>query len=353
MQKMAFAIGTLDSTIRASMGVIHQHKIGGAIGVVPELSTAAATALNTLNDPGTLYIDGHAAAPEQLGIPRAAIQFGGLTAEALADLAIRKGLRASFTGKIYLNGCNTANSDGMSYAQRFQFALSLRGVRCIVKGNAGYSQVAPATGHTLVVPSTADGARERAELARLEGEASRLHGEINRIAQDLRNNPMAADWHVKRGLIATHKGDLVTVKGQADLQHPRTFLPTKALRPTLPALAGITHYESGAGTYAALPAQVGASGKALDAHVSAALAKYARKWKFKASQASTAAVPVLRGALANYPALLMAIHWYTGLGPKPPMSLVATGAALSRTSSLYLMLLGEFVYWQSGRAPRE
>ncbi|MFD1623110.1 hypothetical protein [Azospirillum griseum] len=348
-RKQAFAVGDVDDTIARSMATILSAKVGAPLALgasAPRLETAAGTPLSALADGETLYLDAHGAAPEEAGVPGAAVLFGGLSPEQLATLVLSKGLQATYAGKIYLNGCNTATGAGAdTYAFRFQAALALRGVRCIVKGNGGYSQVDGATGHTLVNPPTPVGAQNRTALQDTYRHAGTLKAQVERDMKYVKDNPLAPDFSAKVAAIKQANTDMRTALSTVPGLRAATYLPDKALRPTLPAPVGITHYESANGRYSAVPASVGRSGRTLEQHVQAALASYNSKWKFNPSAASTAAVGVLGGPFASHTARLMAVRWYLRLGPRPPVQLVAVGDQLSAGSSLYGFLKAEYDRW--------
>ncbi|RJF83962.1 hypothetical protein D3877_04905 [Azospirillum cavernae] len=348
-RKQAFAVGNVDSTIAASMATILNSKVGAPLApgaAAPRLETAAGTPLSALANGETLYLDAHGAAPEDAGLPGAAVRFGGLTPEQLANLVLSKGLSVAYTGKIYLNGCNTATGAGVdTYAFRFQAALALRGVRCVVKGNGGYSQVDATTGHTRVNPPTAIGAQDRAALQDTYRRAGELDAQIRSDVQYLKDNLRAPDFDSRKGAVDQARTEMMTALALVPGLRTAAYRPDKALRPTLPALGGVTHFESAAGQYSALPPSIGQSGRTLVHHVQAALTAYDKKWKFNPSDSSTAAVAVLSGPIASHAALLMAVRWYLGLGPRPPAQLVAVGDRLKVGGALYGFLKAEYDRW--------
>ena len=359
-RKLAFGVGNIDPVISASLRLILTHKIGlpQLPQNLPTLETAAADALSMarLPDDDTLILDAHGGAIEVNGVPQVGVTFGGLRPEALADLVMSKGLQPTFVGKIYLNGCNSATDTGAeSYAMRFQKALALRGVLCSVKGNKGYSQVqggvsnpnAATRGKTWVNPATQQGKAERDEFHRLDAESKQKYLEFETLAQEIQANytNIAYPFKSKKAEVDQKKLDANNAIAAFRAQHLLTYQPDPQLRPTLAAPGGVTHYEATAGNYTALPPAVGAAGSSLAEHVQAALAAYDKKWKWSPSAASTAAVPVLTGAIGNFAALLMAVRWYLGLGPRPPRQLVAVGARLDQTSSFYTMLDAQYRSW--------
>lgn len=348
-RKQAFAVGNVDSTIAASMATILSSKVGAPLApgaAAPRLETAAGTPLSALANGETLYLDAHGAAPEDAGLPGAAVRFGGLTPEQLANLVLSKGLSVAYTGKIYLNGCNTATGAGVAtYAFRFQAALALRGVRCVVKGNGGYSQVDAETGHTRVNPPTAIGAQDRAALQDTYRRAGELTAQVERDMEYIKGNPTAVDFQQKLDGAKQANTDIRTALALVPGLRTAAYRPDKALRPTLPAPGGVTHFESAAGQYSALPPSIGQSGRTFVHHVQAALTAYDKKWKFNPSDSSTAAVAVLSGPIASHAALLMAVRWYLGLGPRPPAQLVAVGDRLKVGGALYGFLKAEYDRW--------
>ena len=348
VQRMALTVGGVDAIIRGSMGRILVHKEHqpqpGAHAQLPSLEVGNLAAIGQ-NE--TLYLDGHGAAPEVGGVPQAALQFGGYTPEQLAAKLVEKGLPQNYGGKIYLQGCNTANdNNGEAYAARFQKALALRGRRNVrVKGNKGYSQVQD-SGHTVIVPPTHAGATERATLKQLEQQAVTLtnrHQEVGREAVD----PLTSDARiVELGRQSKQiKADMVQVGQQMHHQKALTWSAAKPFRPTLAVLNAL-HYEITPGSYAIIPGD-NHNGKSLRTHITRALDRYDAQWNVFASAASTAASPVLRGLLNHPQKLFVAVRWYlTPNQPKPPAEFVQLGTKLNVGSDLYGYLQTEFNAWQ-------
>ena len=334
IQRMALTVGSVDAIIRGSMRTILVRKEGqpepSPHAQLPSLETGN---LATIGQNETLYLDGHGAAPEAAGIPGAAQKFGGYTPEQLAAKLVEKGLPQNYGGKIYLNGCNTANSTtGEAYASRFQKALALRNRLVIVKGNTGYSQVQD-SGKTRVNPPTEIGSDERGRFKQMEQRADALYKEfIDPLTTPLRRDAI--------------KAELPQVRDEMMDQHRKTYLTSKLWRPTLPVLQNLS-YEITPGAYAVIPGDNN-NGKSLRTHITRALNKYAKQWNLFASAESTAALPVLRGLLIHPQKLFVAVRWYiTAAQPRPPAEFVQVGNKLRVGSDLYTYLQEEFNTWQA------
>jgi hypothetical protein len=348
VQRMALTLGNVDATIRRSMGIILVRKEGQQ-QPAPNAQLPSLEAQNTLaNLPNneTLYLDGHGAAPDNQGVPETALTFGGLTPEQLADMLVNKGLRTTYAGKIYLNGCNTANDNtSESYASRFQKAMALRQRFVRVKGNAGYSQVQD-DGKTRVVPATPQGAAERVTLNQLVGATNVLFQEFTNLDAESKLPTTSHQRMLAIGQrIQEIRADLLRDKPLAEQQRLLTYLGTKPLRPTLAAPLAVTHYEQSAGSYSQVPPAVGRSGQTLRHHVTQAINKYDKRWKVSQSAASTAAVAVLRN-LQDHTALFLAVGYYLfAARPRPPVATIQVGAKLRVGSSFYNDLSEEFGSW--------
>ncbi len=67
-----------------------------------------------------------------------AVLYGEMSPEELAQRLVDNGLKSSYSGVIYLSGCNTAVGEGASYAARLQQSLKDKHkTNCVVKGNLG------------------------------------------------------------------------------------------------------------------------------------------------------------------------------------------------------------------------
>ena len=346
IQRMALTVGAVDPIIRRSMQTILVRK-EGQLGPHAHLPSLEAGNMALLGQNETLYLDGHGAAPEVAGVPQAALTFGGYTPEQLAAKLVEKGLPLNYAGKIYLQGCNTANdNNGVAYAVRFQKALALRGRLVRVKGNKGFSQVQD-TGHTLIVPPTQAGATERATLKQLEQQALTLTNRLQEVGREA-VDPLTSDARiVELGTQSKQiKADMVQVGQQMHHQKALTWSAAKPFRPTLAVLNAL-HYEITPGTYAVIPGD-NHNGKSLRTHITRALDRYDAQWNLFASAASTAASPVLRGLLNHPQKLFVAVRWYlTPNQPKPPAEFVQLGTKLNAGSDLYGFLQTEFNAWQA------
>ncbi len=101
--------------------------------------------------------------------------YGGHSPTALAALLVANGLKTSYAGTIYLNGCNTATKSERkkSYAERFQAALFVtHKIAAAVRGNEGGSRVMEngQTGFRKQDRESLEQARElELELSKLQG----------------------------------------------------------------------------------------------------------------------------------------------------------------------------------------
>jgi hypothetical protein len=108
---------------------------------VPERITKAGILAN-LGDEEKLYITGHGIGyktPD--GSPSPAIKFGEYDPAQLAEILVKTaGLKKSYRGRIYLQGCNTGTGDEESYARKFQLILADKyHIYPDIKANKGWS----------------------------------------------------------------------------------------------------------------------------------------------------------------------------------------------------------------------
>lgn len=347
--KLVVVVGKIDHILGQSAESIRKAKTPAAPTDIVQLESVNASLLSSLDDDGTLYLDAHGAAMDVAGVSSAAVYFGSYTPESLAKMLIGKGLKAQFTGKIYLNGCNTATETSNSYISRFQNTLGIFRVFCSVKGNAGVSQV-DSTGKTLVRPNTREASQQAEELKKKVAHMAGLKNEIDRLGEQ-KDSEVAKDIssEATRNVLNLLSQRLIEVKAlHAEITslHGMTYSSDKVLRPTLPPLAGVTHYQSSVDRYEILPSPTSRQGSTLKDHVIRALLEYKKKWKLNPTAASSAAVIVLNRNIDDFPNLLMIVRWYLSRGPQPPM-LGPTDKSLAADSSLFAYLNREYASWST------
>jgi hypothetical protein len=119
--------------------------------------------LAALRNAEELNIVAHGGSPIESAV---AETYGGNSPAALARLLLANGLRRTYHGTIYLNGCNTATRSPrrQSYAERFQAELLRLGVNASVRGNEGSSRVL-ANGETGFPREDEEGRRRFEEIS--------------------------------------------------------------------------------------------------------------------------------------------------------------------------------------------
>ncbi len=212
--------------------------------------------LANLGDTEELTIVAHGGSPDGDGVHEAKVihTFGRKTPAQLVAALIASGLRQSYKGTIYLNGCNTATAsrDQVSYAERFQAALLQppHRIRAAVHGNRGPTRILE-DGQTGFRKEDADSSKAWEEHVQFIADTARVYEQLEGLRRAVRtedlpardiDDTLLAELGVERDSPPEIVAEAVThwAERQAhDLQRraaPHVNLPTDALYEPRPDL---------------------------------------------------------------------------------------------------------------------